>query len=237
MIIDEIILKIRRHETPFYALLYKCYKKVIGYEVPCIKPIHGFLFHERQIRRSIWFWIGLKLYYEPLFKSQCVRVGKNFRIVRGIMQGIPYLSGKVYIEIGDNVILHSVTTIAGNKVYDRPILKVGNNTYIGSRVGFNVAQEISIGDYCYLADNITIRDNDGHPLDHKLRNQNQPVDKKDVKPVIIGSNVWIGSGCIIHKGITIGDGAIIGSGSVVINDVDPSTIVAGNPAKVIKRLS
>lgn len=55
------------------------------------------------------------------------------------------------------------------------------------------------------------------------------------KKTIIGNDVWIGQSVIIKQGIAIGDGAVIGMGSVVTRDVEPYTIVAGNPAKVIKK--
>ena len=231
------ILKIRRHETPFYFRLYKFLKRISRLELPYIKSVHGFLYRERQARINFFRWVGVKFYYEPLFKSQCVDVGKNFRIIRGKLQGIPYIVGKPYIEIGDNATLHSVITFSGNKVYDCPSIRIGNNTYIGSRVNISVAEEVSIGDNCYLANNIIIRDNDGHPVDCIKRRQDHTVQKDDVKPVRIGNDVWIGSGAIILKGVTIGNGAIVGSGAVVVKYVDPFTIVAGNPAKVVKRLN
>jgi len=237
MNLDDMILKTRRHDTPNYSLMHAWYNKIMNYGVPCIRPFHAMLYHEMRIRKAILFWLGLKLYYEPLFKSQCVRVGKNFRIIRGNLQGIPYLAGKVFIEIGDNVKMHSVITIAGNKVYDRPVLRIGSNTYIGSRVSISVAQSITIGDNCYLADNIIIRDNDGHPLDLQKRMRNEPVEKEEVRPVEIGNYVWIGSGSFVLKGIKIGDGAIIGSGSVVTKNVDEYTIVAGNPARCIRKIA
>lgn len=52
--------------------------------------------------------------------------------------------------------------------------------------------------------------------------------------IIIGDDCWIGAGAIILNGVTIGTGAVIGAGSVVTKDVEPYTIVAGNPAKKIK---
>ena len=104
----DFTLKIRRRETPFYARLYNLLKWITRIEVPCIKPVHAFLYRERMIRRTFFWWLGLKLYYEPLFKSQCVQVGKNFRIIRGNLQGIPYVAGKPCIEIGNNVTLHSI---------------------------------------------------------------------------------------------------------------------------------
>ena len=55
-------------------------------------------------------------------------------------------------------------------------------------------------------------------------------------PVIIEDKVWIGTRSIILKGVTVGEGAIVGAGSVVTKDVQPWTVVAGNPAQKIKEL-
>jgi putative colanic acid biosynthesis acetyltransferase WcaF len=54
-------------------------------------------------------------------------------------------------------------------------------------------------------------------------------------PITIGNQVWICAGAFIGPGVTIGDGAVVGARAVVVKDVEPWTIVAGNPAKVIKR--
>ncbi len=54
---------------------------------------------------------------------------------------------------------------------------------------------------------------------------------------IIGSNCFIGVGAIILPGVTIGDGSIVGAGSVVTHDVPPSSLVAGNPAKVLREIT
>jgi acetyltransferase-like isoleucine patch superfamily enzyme len=53
-------------------------------------------------------------------------------------------------------------------------------------------------------------------------------------PIKIGSRVFIGARCIVLKGVTIGNGAVVGAGSVVVSDVPPGVIVAGNPAMVVK---
>ena len=57
------------------------------------------------------------------------------------------------------------------------------------------------------------------------------------KPILIESKVWIGFDVTILKGVTIGEGAVIGAKSVVTKDVEPWTVVAGNPAKIIKELN
>lgn len=56
----------------------------------------------------------------------------------------------------------------------------------------------------------------------------------DRKLITIGNDVWIGGGCLITAGVCIGEGAVVAGGSVVVRDVDPFTIVGGNPAKKIK---
>lgn len=232
-LIERFILNIRRHETPGYLKIYRILKTLNRLEFPMIRPLHALLYAERKIRISFVRWFFVKVYYEPLFKSQCVHVGKNFKILRGTIQGIPYLNGKLYIEIGDNVTLHSVITFSGSKVFDRPLLKIGNSSYLGSRVSISVANVVSIGDHCYIANDVIIRDNDGHPRDYMERRNNYPVRKEDVKPVKIGNDVWIGSNVIVLKGITIGDRAIVATGSVVTKDVASDSIVAGNPARLI----
>ena len=56
------------------------------------------------------------------------------------------------------------------------------------------------------------------------------------RPITIGDKAWIGFDCIILSGVTIGEGAVVGAGSVVRSDVEPWTVVAGNPAVPIKKL-
>ena len=235
--ISSFFLKIRRQENRFYSLLYSIGKRITNFGIPVIRPLFLFLFYERKFRLCLWYWISGKFYYEPLFKSRCKYVGKRFSIIRGSLQGIPFISGSPTIEIGRNVRMHSVITIAAGKIFNEAYLIIGDNSYIGSRVSFNIAKMVKIGRNCYLADNIIIRDNDGHPLDFLKRRENKPVEKENVKPVEIGDDVWIGSNCIILKGVTVGNGAIVAAGSVVTKDVPPWSIVGGNPAKVIKRLS
>ncbi|MEY4390638.1 MAG: hypothetical protein RLZZ400_381 [Actinomycetota bacterium] len=71
-----------------------------------------------------------------------------------------------------------------------------------------------------------------HPLDPELRAEGW----ESALPITIGENVWIGSGAIILGGVTIGDGAVVGAGAVVTKDVKARTVVAGNPAKLIREI-
>ena len=73
-----------------------------------------------------------------------------------------------------------------------------------------------------------------HPLDPVERNGLHGPEM--AKPIKIGNDVWVGGGVIILPGVTVGDGCTLGAGSVVTKDVEAYTVVAGNPARVIRRL-
>lgn len=89
--------------------------------------------------------------------------------------------------------------------------------------------QITIGNNVTFGRDVKILDSDFHCI---RNNQNEVVNPS--LPVIIGDNVWLGQGATILKGVTIGDGAIVATQSVVTKDVPAGSIVAGNPAKVIK---
>jgi acetyltransferase-like isoleucine patch superfamily enzyme len=123
-----------------------------------------------------------------------------------------------------------------NKIVKTPKLIIGDKTFIGHGTSFAIADKIEIGKNCLIAGNVSIMDNDGHPLDYIKRRNNLPPDRESVKPVIIGNDVWIGRGAVIAKGVVIEDRAIIGAHAVVTKRVIADTVVAGNPAAVVKSI-
>lgn len=72
----------------------------------------------------------------------------------------------------------------------------------------------------------------GHPIDPTTRNSGVIHGK----PIIIQDNVWIGANCTINPGVTIGKNSVIGSGSVVVHDISPNVVAAGNPCRYIKSI-
>lgn len=109
-------------------------------------------------------------------------------------------------------------------------IEIGDYVLICPGVRISAAREIVIGHSCMLAQGVFITDADWHGIyDRTL-----PVGQ--TAPVRIGDNVWIGDSAIVGKGVTIGANSIIGAGSVVVKDVPPDSIVAGNPAQVVKYL-
>lgn len=106
--------------------------------------------------------------------------------------------------------------------------------------------EITVGNYAMISWNVVFMDTYGVPLDPVERRKQLEVLPFDgrrraprgapAKPIHIGRNVWIGFDCIVMPGVTIGDGAIVGARSVVTQDVPPFTMVAGNPARKIRKI-
>lgn len=116
-------------------------------------------------------------------------------------------TGPEGIEIGDNVV-------------------IAENCVIGGQGG------LSIGNYVMIGNNSTIiTANHGFSLPD-IPMARQPL---DIAPVAIGDDVWIGANVVILSGVNIGQGSIIGAGAIVTKDVEPYSVVVGNPAKLIRK--
>jgi acetyltransferase-like isoleucine patch superfamily enzyme len=97
---------------------------------------------------------------------------------------------------------------------------------------------IRIGQNTKIGGNVRIYDHDYHALDHLARRDPQQdiIQCKSV-PIVIGDDVLVGANAIILKGVTIGDRSVIGAGAVVsLKDIPADSLVAGNPARVIRKL-
>jgi acetyltransferase-like isoleucine patch superfamily enzyme len=94
---------------------------------------------------------------------------------------------------------------------------------------------IQIGNRVLVGGNAAIVDTDFHPLTPEGRRED--INAGSSRPIEIGDDVFIGMNSLILKGVTVGDGSVVGAGSVVSRDVPPRTIVAGNPATVVKKLT
>ncbi len=106
---------------------------------------------------------------------------------------------------------------------------------------------IEIGSYCLISWNVGIADSDFHPIDPAQRREDAlalapylkdrpPRPPIRTAPVRIADNVWIGMNAVILKGVSIGENSVVAAGSVVSKSVAANTVVAGNPAIVVKQL-
>ena len=106
-------------------------------------------------------------------------------------------------------------------------VKIGRNVIVMNNCLMMAAGGINIGDETQIAANVQLISNN-----HDLEDRNVIT----CKPINIGRRVWVGAGATILPGVTIGDNSVVGAGSVVTKDVPADTIVAGNPARIIKKI-
>jgi acetyltransferase-like isoleucine patch superfamily enzyme len=222
--------KVRRKDNIFYAFLHNTYKKVQCFDAKIPRPIVALMMKERCIRRTTWFWVKNKFYYEPLLRHRCTTVGRNLKLEGDI----PLIIGSGKIEIGSNVkIGNRCAWVVTPNLFEEPELIIGDNTSINYWTEISVEQRVEIGISCQIAGETKIFDNNSHSIYYQ---NGRHMTKDDVAPVKIEDHVWIGMRSIILKGVTIGKGAVVAAGSVVTKDVPPMTVVGGNPARILKKI-
>ncbi len=116
-----------------------------------------------------------------------------------------------------------------------PVLIIGNNCSFGAFNHITSTNKITIGDRCLTGKWVTITDNSHGKTDFESL-QVEPIRRPlySKGSITIGNDVWIGDKATILPGVTIGDGAIIAANAVVTKNVPAYSIVAGNPARIIK---
>lgn len=211
------------------------------------RPFYFFKYLGQVIRATINY------YLIKISSKKYLIVGKNPRILS--FNAIKVEAPKAKIIIGDSVIIYYDCDILAT---DSGYIEIGNNCIIGSNFRMYSKEKIILGNAVLISWDVFICDYDGHPQNPELRYEEillmqknffPTFDKKFVKydnqtyqpsyiskPIVIEDNVWIGASVIILKGVHIGEGSIIAAGSVVTKDVPSRCVVAGNPAKIVKKL-
>lgn len=111
-------------------------------------------------------------------------------------------------------------------------IKVGKNVFMNYNCTVLDVGTVTIGDNCQFAPNVAIY-TAGHPIHPDSRNSAYEYGI----PVTIGNNCWIGGSSVILPGVTIGECCVIGAGSVVTRDIPAWSVAAGNPARVIRKIT
>jgi maltose O-acetyltransferase len=109
--------------------------------------------------------------------------------------------------------------------------RIGKNAFVNYNCVFLDCAAIEIGDDLQMGPAVQLYTGT-HPLDRRLR----VAGWESAGPIRIGEGVWFGGGAIVLPNVTIGDGCVIGAGSVVTRDVPADSVVAGNPARIIRSL-
>jgi acetyltransferase-like isoleucine patch superfamily enzyme len=206
------------------------YRSSVSFSIPAPKVIFKPLLWCILGGRFLWYTFRRVAIAEPLFKAYCKQYGRRLRT--GIY--LHWIRGNGDIVIGDDVYIDGKCSISfAARFADRPLLHIGDHTNIAHNCALSIGKEIRIGRHCLIAPNVYMFDSSGHARDPELRQQGLPPADDQVRPITIEDNVWIGRGAIIFPGVTIGEGSIVAAGAVVMMDVPPYTVVAGNPARKI----
>lgn len=153
-----------------------------------------------------------------------------------------------YVSIGERCLIKAQFT------FETPQgeIHIGNNTHIGG-AHFICRTRIDVGNDVTMAWGITLYDHDSHSTNWEYRQHDNEQCYKDYietgnniahkdwshvnsAPIRIEDKVWIGMDVLVLKGVTVGEGSVVAARSVVTKDVPPYSLVAGNPARVVKSL-
>ena len=174
----------------------------------------------------------------------------KFKAIAEFGSNVTFMDGAKVDNCGDPADLNigEYTHIAGELRVIAPNgkLRVGKHCFLGAGSRIWAQTSVIIGDFVLIAHDVDIHDTNAHPVNAVTRRRDPinlfeldiPIDwtKVESRSVVIEDDVWIGFKSSILKGVTIGRGAVVAAGSMVTKDVPPYTVVAGNPAVVIKHL-
>jgi len=231
--LNRFILDIKMRKTWYHRMLYDAAKAMRRIRLPFPKLFGAIFFHSLSAWLFVWRRFKQFLFYDPMFRYRCNRVGKGlfFEV------NFPLILGYGSINVGDSLTVgKNATFIVSYKAFPDPTIEIGNNVYLGYECLLSCAQKITIGNDVGIAEGCAIYDGRTHTFDTEARADNQPVGTDEVAPVVIEDFVWLGAHVTILKGVTVGRGAIVATGAVVTKDVPPYTMVAGNPARIVKEL-
>ncbi len=163
-------------------------------------------------------------------------LGQNSDIVGSVVKR----HSKSNITIGQDCLIEGrlVTEISQSRIL------ISDNVFIGGDTVIGCAKEIAIESDVLISYGCMITDSDNHSIRYSFRRNDLSDWKRGThdwgavhsESVLISKGAWIGARAMVLKGVTIGEGAVVGAGSVVTKDVPAWTIVAGNPAQIIRTI-
>ena len=147
------------------------------------------------------------------------------------------------VKLGKDVTIFDFVNLYGCEIGDES--KIG--TFVEIQKGARIGRRVKVSSHTFICEGVTIEDdvfvghnvtfiNDPYPRATTPFGQMQTDADWTVVPTVVRHGASIGSGATILCGVEIGPGAIVGAGSVVTKDVPPGAVVAGNPARVLRRI-
>ncbi|MCW3068463.1 MAG: Acetyltransferase (isoleucine patch superfamily)-like protein [Solirubrobacterales bacterium] len=177
----------------------------------------------RWYERSSLPWNRARIHREFMRREAFVRWPVHGNVLDALREG--------RLEIGPGTLLepHVWITAPGDAR-----VRIGAGTFLNLGVMVAAQQLVEIGDHCMLANGCFVSD-----ADHRFDDPEKPVTWQGFQsrgPTRIGDNCWLGAHVVVTSGVTIGERCVIGANSVVTSDLEPFSIAAGAPARLLRRV-
>jgi len=224
---------LKHSDTPLAKILFAQIKTMRRLEMPAPRLAVAPVYFIYCFLRTLVTTLTRILWWTPLLKGRCDRVGRNLNL----FGGLPFISGLLKISMGDDCRVSGHTTFSGRTCARKtPELRIGNNVDIGYMTTIAVGQKVEIGNNVRIAGHAFLAGYPGHPLDAKARAAGQPETDDQVGNIILEEDVWLATNVSVLAGVRIGQGTIVATGSVVTRDLPAMVLAAGIPARVIRHL-
>jgi acetyltransferase-like isoleucine patch superfamily enzyme len=177
----------------------------------------------RWYERNSLPWNRLAIHREMARREAFVRWPVHGNVLEALRDG--------RLEVGANALLEPnvwITAPGDARV------RIGTGTFLNMGVMIAAQELVEIGDHCMLANGCFVSD-----ASHRYDDPAKPITWQGFEskgPTRIGDNCWLGAHAVVTSGVSIGQRCVVGAGSVVTKDVEPHSIVAGAPAKLIRRV-
>jgi acetyltransferase-like isoleucine patch superfamily enzyme len=168
-------------------------------------------------------WNRARIHWELMRRGAFARWPLEGNVLEALQQG--------RLELGEGVLFEpGVWITAPGDAH----VRIGEGTFLNRGVMVAAHELVEIGAHCMLANGCFVSD-----ANHRFDDPEKPITWQGFEskgPTRIGDNCWLGIGVVVTSGVTIGERSVIGANSVVTRDIEPYSIAAGSPAKVLRKI-
>jgi len=224
---------LKTSNSPIAKALFRQLKVIHTFEIPYPRFLLVSFYAIYKNTQSLISELTRTFWWTPLFKGRLNSFGKNLYLYGTL----PYISGPIQIQLGNNCRISGQTTFSGRTCAKQaPTLTIGNNVDIGWTTTIAVGQHVCIGNNVRIAGRAILAGYPGHPINPEDRAKGLPDTDDQVGDIILEDDVWLATNVSVIGGVRIGKGTIVATGSVVTKDLPPMVLAGGVPARVIRHL-